>query len=514
MKEKRKDATRVGLIVLGLLALAGVVALGALALGLGNRAEVNVTSVADSATPQAQPGSGDPLAWNRNERERFEQRAAVGLSHVLYEKSPGGIVASAKRAARWRKQIDAAGNRDGVSADLLEAVILLESAGRPDAMAGPTPDTAVGLAQILPSTAIDLLGMKVNLPASIAITKQIDRAYATTDKKKTKKKDEAKIAAQRIPKLEAQRRAIDQRFDPVASIGGAARYLQIAGDRFGDPGLAVVSYHMGIGNLETLIGDYTGKPTGAQATKVLVQKEGLSYAQLYFDSSPTRNAKAWNFLSGLGDDSATYLWRVLAARRAMDLYRFDPKRLDTLNQLETAKASLEEVYHPEGSTEIFSDGDAIQSALDDGNLDSLPDDRSLGFTIDKQMGELAPKLDRSPDLYRALRPEALAALTYIGAKVKAISGEKKPLTVTSSVRDLQYQDLLIGVNGEATTAYSLHTTGYSFDILREYGSGKQAAAFQFVLDRMRALGLLDYAYEPAAIHITVSDNASELIGAG
>ena len=57
----------------------------------------------------------------------------------------------------------------------------------------------------------------------------------------------------------------------------------------------------------------------------------------------------------------------------------------------------------------------------------------------------------------------------------------------------------------------MHTTGYSFDILRKYGSGKQAAAFQFVLDRMRALGLLDYAYEPAAIHITVSNNAKELL---
>ena len=128
------------------------------------------------------------------------------------------------------------------------------------------------------------------------------------------------------------------------------------------------------------------------------------------------------------------------------------------------------------------------------------------------MGELAPKLGGDPSTYRALRPEALAALTYIGAKVKAISGDERPLKVTSSVRDREYQEALIGVNGEATTEYSLHTTGYSFDIKRDYESNKQAAAFQFVLDRMRALALLDYAYEPTAIHVTVSDNAAVLLG--
>ena len=59
-------------------------------------------------------------------------------------------------------------------------------------------------------------------------------------------------------------------------------------------------------------------------------------------------------------------------------------------------------------------------------------------------------------------------------------------------------------NAEATDAYSLHTTGWSFDILREYESDAQASAFQFVLDRLQALGVIDYAVEPSAIHVTVS----------
>ncbi len=110
-----------------------------------------------------------------------------------------------------------------------------------------------------------------------------------------------------------------------------------------------------------------------------------------------------------------------------------------------------------------------------------------------------------------MRPEALAALTYLAGKVRAVSGEAKPLTVTSATRDLEYQDLLVGINSEATTEYSLHTTGWSFDIRRRYASDRQASAFQFALDRLRAHAILDYAYEPAAIHVTVSENADVLL---
>jgi hypothetical protein len=83
--------------------------------------------------------------------------------------------------------------------------------------------------------------------------------------------------------------------------------------------------------------------------------------------------------------------------------------------------------------------------------------------------------------------------------------------VTSAVRDRSYQELLIANNPQATEEYSLHTTGWSFDIRRDYESGRQARAFQFVLDRLRALAVLDYAVEPGAIHVTVSDLGNELL---
>jgi hypothetical protein len=131
--------------------------------------------------------------------------------------------------------------------------------------------------------------------------------------------------------------------------------------------------------------------------------------------------------------------------------------------------------------------------------------------VTQQTGELANELGADPEVYRALRPEALGALVYLAAKVKEISGAERPLKLTSATRDLEYQEILIGVNPEATQEYSLHTTGWAFDIRRDYASDAQAEAFQFALDRLRAHAILDYAYEPAAIHITVSDYARALV---
>ena len=98
--------------------------------------------------------------------------------------------------------------------------------------------------------------------------------------------------------------------------------------------------------------------------------------------------------------------------------------------------------------------------------------------------------------------------------MQAITGERGPrhdLIVTSAVRDRDYQQALVGRNAEASPSYSLHTTGNSFDILRSYANDRQAAAFQFVLDRMRSLGVIDWAREPRAIHVTASPLATRLL---
>jgi hypothetical protein len=289
---------------------------------------------------------------------------------------------------------------------------------------------------------------------------------------------------------------VDERFDPAKAIAATGRYIQFAHKRFGRDDLSFESYHMGVGNLETALAAFG---------------EGeVPYARLYFDSTPLVHPRAYRKLASLGDDSATYLWRLYAAREIMRLHREDPKELARLAALHTAKASAEEVLHPRSDTEVFDEPADIASEREGGGLLDLPEDPAAAFLqIDRRMGELAPRVDAKPGLYRALRPEALAALVYIAAGTHEIGGAS-PLVLTSTVRDRAYQRALLRRNSEATRAYSLHTTGYAFDIERTYRSRRQAVAFQFMLDRLTALNLISWAAEPRAIHVTVSSEAKQL----
>nr|MDQ3935912.1 hypothetical protein [Actinomycetota bacterium] len=293
-----------------------------------------------------------------------------------------------------------------------------------------------------------------------------------------------------------QRRRVDDRFDPRKALAATGRYLTIARRRFARDDLAVASYHMGIGNLERTLAAF-GKDVG--------------YTRLFFDSTPLEHRAAYELLASFGDDSSTYLWRVLAAREIMRLHREDPAELARLENLHARKASAEEVLHPSASTEVYESPDEVRVAREEGELVELPDDpEEHGFAIDRRMGELAPRLGEERELYRALRPEALEVLEHVARGVEEIAGDG-PLTVTSTVRDTPYQRELRGRNREATHGYSLHTTGWAFDVLRDYRSRRQALAFQFWLDRLQALNLIAWVREPAAIHVTVASGAGDVL---
>jgi hypothetical protein len=428
----------------------------------------------------------DPFSYEPSRRREFEARAAAGNSHVLYALSPDGAVATANRVAQFRDEIDAAAERADVSADMLEGLVFLESAGRPEVVAPQGLEGAVGLTQILAETGTSFLGMDIDVARSAELTRRIARARTT------------RIAE----RLAAERRRVDPRFDPEAALAATGRYLRTAEERLGSEELAFVSYHMGIGNLEDVLEAYAGGPTD----------EPLRYAQVYFDSSPVSHEAAYRRLYALGDDSSNYLWKVRAAREIMRLYREEPAELQRLATLYTEKNSAEEVLHPADETNVFADPGELRDAYADGDLLGLPvDTRVTGLRVDEDMGELAKKVGAPRFLYWGLRPEALALALYIGAQVREGSGDPDAaLTVTSTVRDLRYQAELVERNPEATPNYSLHTTGWAFDVLRRYRSDRQAEAFQAVLDRLRSLNLIAYVYEPAAIHITVSRDAAAL----
>lgn len=446
---------------------------------------LSITGSGDEESRRLAPGRGstsssaDPLAWREGADADLEQRAAAGLSHVLYAKSPGGVFRTAARVSRFRADVDRVARTAKVDPDLLEALVFLESGGQANARASDDLQSAAGLTQILAETGRNLLAMRVDVETSERLTRGIARG-------------------RKVARRERLRRKVDERFDPRKAIEATGRYLVFAKEKLGGrQDLAFVSYHMGVGNLQRALGAYG---------------EGeISYARLFFDSTPVRHAGAWSILAALGDDSSTYLWRLYAAREIMRLWRTDQARLNVLAVLHANRNSAEEVLHPLASTPTYPDPFALGRARAGRELLALDAKRLAqhGLRIDSRMGELADRVKQSPRLYRALRPEALALALYLGAATKEISGDG-PLVITSTVRDLRYQRVLARRNIEATRAYSLHTTGWAFDVSRAYRSRKQALAFQFWLDRLQALDLIAWVREPGAIHVTVGPRAGEL----
>jgi hypothetical protein len=263
---------------------------------------------------------------------------------------------------------------------------------------------------------------------------------------------------------------------------------------------------MGIGNLEGVLRAYAGGPTGPIGP--IVSNGGLSWALIYFDSSPIRHAGAWRKIVRLGDDSQTYYWRVLAAREIMRLFRTDRTKLDQLARLHGRGPSAERVLHPASTTTFFAEPDDLKTALAEGLLQPLPSDPGrVHFRIDRRIGALAGRLGSNSTPYRALRQPALRLLVYLADHVRDLSGDETSLAVTSAVYDKAYARLLIaGRPGDKAHA-ALHTTGYAFDVRRRYESGAQAAAFQYALERLGAVGLIAWMRDRRVIHITVSSRA-------
>lgn len=448
--------------------------------------------------PRAEPPTADPLLYDDGQADELERAATFGLAHPLYAKSPGGVVATAERTASFRELVEDAVAGSGFDADLVEAIVFLESGGRPEVVAGDDPERASGLTQILAETAVNFLGMEVDLVESRRLTRRIARAAARGDP-----------AA--VERLRERRRTIDARFDPEQALAGTVRYLTTARERLGRDELAVVSYHMGIGNLTNVLRAFVGADDDLPVPE-LVDEHDLSWVRVFFDTAPDRNGPAHRLLARLGDDSPTYYWRVLAAAEIMRLWRDDREHLAELDLLHGGKDSAEEVLHPPFETERFADSSDLARAWGTNLLQPLPDDPArTGFALDATMGELAAKLGEPRELYRGLRAEALALLVHMARRVRTLGRAARPLEVTSTVRDDAYQRLLRSGNPEATSGYSLHTTGFAFDVRRRYESDAQAQAFQFMLDDLTARGLIAWVREPAAIHVTVSSEARVLV---
>ena len=214
----------------------------------------------------------------------------------------------------------------------------------------------------------------------------------------------------------------------------------------------------------------------------------------------------------VGDETRHYLFKVLASREILRLAREDPDELERQVRLQTAKASAEEVLRPESRYPPYEDDAALRRAYKREELVPLPDDPArLAYRPGRKMGSLARRLDQPRILYRGLRTEALATLLYLAKEYRRIAGESPKgmgtLRVTSTVRDLPYQELLVQTNLQATSEFSLHTTGFAIDIAKP----RAEAPLRFLLERLQAWDAIAWVEEPGAFHLTVGPQAESFL---
>ena len=340
-------------------------------------------------------GHGQAVRLRRRRSAPTTRRgAALGLSHVLYAKSPGGVVASA--AAHRALAPD-------------------RSTASPRATARPRHARGDRLARSRPGAPTrapsDDLRSAVGPDPDPGRDRPEPARHA--DRRQGLRAPDARHPA-RPPACAGARRCAGA--STSASIRPRrsrrpARYLDFAKGKLGRDDLAVVSYHMGVGNLQQAL------------TALRPGHRPLRPALLRLEPAAPRGGVAQARLAG----RRLLDLPVAGARRARDhapVPQATPRRSQREAVLQSHKASAEEVLHPRRAH------DGVRRPLRDRPRAGVRrrcarstrrSSRPTGCGSTRSMGELARRIKQSPRLYRALRPQALAMLEAIGAATQAIA---------------------------------------------------------------------------------------------
>ena len=318
MRSRRKAAGRRRVAIAG----AALAALVALVL-----AAVLITGSGKAAPPPlplpgiGQPAKrGDPFAYVPSRASAFVARAIAGSDHVLFSKSPGGALATAARVAAFRPLIDQAAAGTGIDPSILEALVFVESAGRPDVIAGLDPADASGLTQILAPTGQSLLGMHIDLARSQQLTAKIDQAAGQGRIGLVARLGRA-AGPYRRPLRSPQGARLDRPLPEIASSTSGARISRSSPTTW-------------------------GSETSRTCSTTTTAAEPCRTRSCTSTPRPDTTRRAYRPDPRFGDDSSLYYWRVLGAQQIMRLYRTDRAELNSLISLQTAADSQAYVLHP------------------------------------------------------------------------------------------------------------------------------------------------------------------------
>jgi hypothetical protein len=291
---------------------------------------------------------------------------------------------------------------------------------------------------------------------------------------------------QELGLLTAKRRLVDERYDPARAIAAQTRYLVRMTRRYGSLDWVFQAYHGGEGGVRNTVSYYLGSrwqqfgsaecairgqlaSRGGQFQQV---RQPLSFEDLYFKTTPLAQPAAFSYLYGRSDNHRYYWWKILAAERAIALYRRDSDEFRCEWRDLHPGQRLEVVWYPNSKELTFHDVAALKEGYASGKLVHWPADaRRRGLLL----GGVAPLDPANAYQYKGLRPEALGALFRIAAVYTANGGSRQPLRVHSLVQTEQYRARLNALHPPSWMRYptkpdeipiDLEPTGLCFDLER------------------------------------------------
>jgi hypothetical protein len=333
--------------------------------------------------------------------------------------------------------------------------------------------------------------------------------------------------ARELRLLEAKRRQVDERYDPAKAIASQTRYLVRMARRYGTLDWVFQAYHGGEGGVRNTVSYYLGdrwrlygSPEGAIRGVMLASRGGaererapLTFEDLYFKTTPLTEPAAFSYLYGRSDNHRYYWWKILAAERAIDLYRRDPAKFREQWSALRPGQRLEVVWYPHSKELNFHDVAALEQGYAAGQLVRWPASaRSHGLVLDN----VAPLDPANAYQYKGLRPEALGALFRVADLYLANGGSSAPLRLYSLVQTERYRAQLNAVRPPSWMRHpmepedvpiDLEPTGLCFDIARPAADWNRKVleyALGWLADRNQIYWVEEREQGPARYHICPS----------
>ncbi len=398
-----------------------------------------------------------------------------------------------------------------------EADLLLEAGGSDDDI---STAGAAGVAQWMPNIAREQ-GLKVDLAQSRALTTRINDlnrrlawlAYAARPDADpnapgnphfapSEQAQTDTLKAERDA-LRAQRRLIDQRYDPRLSLLAHTRYLLRLYAKFPGYDWIFQAYHGGEGGAKKELRLYLGGTPASFAQAIRAGNDGqpLGYEDVYFGASPHSHAMAFAYLYGRGDDHRHYWWKLRSSRLALAAYRQSPAAFEQTWTALLPGRRTEAVWYPDANAHSVADLTALQGANGKGLVPVTP---LPGLIVRPAPLDLA-----NAPAYAALQTSAKGAL-LLALSAYRQAGGVSPLTTgdlaLTPAYGLQVRALhpprpsLLPVyppdpesktlpGGGPPADFDYHTTGLAFDILRPALSA-DAKTLDYALSVLEERGII------------------------